>query len=244
MKNDAFVVSCEHGGNRIPSRYRPLFEAYEALLPTHRGHDAGALRLARELSAALHASLFVSTVSRLLVDLNRSIGHPRLFSEATRFAPQATRQQIIDNYYLPYRTGVQTCIAQALAHHNRIIHISCHSFTPELDGKPRVADIGLLYDPARPGELEISRRCRMALKALTPALRVRLNYPYAGTSDGLTTSLRRLFPADRYLGVELEINQQHVLRNAHHWHALRRAIIESLCAALTSEKWNPANEIQ
>jgi predicted N-formylglutamate amidohydrolase len=47
---------------------------------------------------------------------------------------------------------------------------------------------------------------RTALRALSPAWRVRLNYPYHGASDGLTTSLRRTF-GPRYLGVEIELNQ-------------------------------------
>ena len=33
-----------------------------------------------------------------------------------------------------------------------MIHLSSHSFTPELDGKVRKADIGLIYDPARQRE--------------------------------------------------------------------------------------------
>ena len=33
----------------------------------------------------------------------------------------------------------------------RVIHISSHSFTPELNGKVRRADVGLLYDPGSPG---------------------------------------------------------------------------------------------
>ena len=82
----SLLITCEHGGNRIPPRYRPLFRGFEALLQTHRGFDPGALTMARELAKAFKAPLFVSTVSRLLVDLNRSIGHPRLYSEATRTA--------------------------------------------------------------------------------------------------------------------------------------------------------------
>ncbi|HSO07438.1 MAG TPA: N-formylglutamate amidohydrolase, partial [Pelomicrobium sp.] len=104
---DAFLVTCEHGGNRIPARYRPLFRGHEELLTSHRGYDPGALTLARELSAALDAPLVVSTVSRLLVDLNRSLHHPRLFSAATRDAPADVRAEIVDRHYLPYRDEVE-----------------------------------------------------------------------------------------------------------------------------------------
>ena len=47
---DRLVITCEHAGNMVPERYRPLFSGHEHLLPTHRGWDPGALLLAREMS--------------------------------------------------------------------------------------------------------------------------------------------------------------------------------------------------
>jgi hypothetical protein len=41
-----------------------------------------------------------------------------------------------------------------------------------------------------------------------PKWSVRRNYPYLGRSDGLTTYLRRRFDRDRYVGVEIEVNQR------------------------------------
>ena len=222
-----FLISCEHGGNRIPIRYRSLFGGFEPLLQTHRGFDAGALGMARDLAKALAAPLFVATTSRLLIDLNRSIGHPRLYSEATQYAPLELRREILERYYLNYRDRVEACIAGALAC-GRMIHLSSHSFTPVLGGRVRNADIGLLYDPDRPAELEFCRRWQASLKAHAPELRIRRNYPYAGKSDGFTAYLRRRFPGDAYLGVELEINQKHVLAGSRHWRALRGLVTESL----------------
>lgn len=229
---DHFLITCEHGGNRIPPRYRGLFRGHEDLLHTHRGYDAGALVLARELAGALAAPLFVSASSRLLIDLNRSIGHPRLYSEATRSAPAAVRREILERYYLPYRSQTEAAIAETVAHGGRAIHISSHSFTPELDGEIRNADIGLLYDPARPGEVELCERWQAACKALAPGLKVRRNYPYTGKSDGFTAYLRRRFPADAYVGIELEINQKHVLKGGRQWRSLRGAVVEALRQAL------------
>jgi Predicted N-formylglutamate amidohydrolase len=105
----SLLVTCEHGGNEIPPRYRHLFKGHEALLKTHRGHDAGALVMAEEMAEAFKAPLFVSTVSRLLVDLNRSLGHPRLYSEATRTASKELRREILQAHYLPYRNQVEVC---------------------------------------------------------------------------------------------------------------------------------------
>lgn len=226
-----FLVSCEHGGNRIPSRYRALFRDHWPLLRTHRGVDFGALRLAREMAAALDAPLLACTVSRLLVDLNRSLHHRRLWSEASRQAPPEMREDILRRYYLPYRSRLEALAAQAIADRKRVVHISCHSFTPELNGVVRGADIGLLYDPSRAGERQLCRRWRAQLAVHAPAMRVRMNYPYAGTADGFTTYLRRRFADCDYAGIELEINQRHVLEGGPQWPALRAGLIAALRAA-------------
>jgi len=233
---DVYLITCEHGGNRVPSRYHDFFAGSAALLRSHRGYDIGALRVAREFAAALSAPLMVSTISRLLIDLNRSPGHPRLYSEATRGAPPALREEIFQRYYRPYRTKVETQIAQAVDSGARVVHISCHSFTPELDGKVRQADLGLLYDPARAAEAGLCRRWQMALKVYASTLKTRLNYPYLGTADGFTVYLRRRFPAERYLGIELEINQKHVRGQAAHWRTVRNAVIEAFHDAAPRQK--------
>lgn len=232
LAGTGFVITCEHGGNRIPSRYRRWFRGREGMLQTHRGYDAGALAMARTLAHALAAPLIVSTTSRLLIDLNRSVGHPRLYSEATRNALPSVRREILERHYLPYRNRAEAEIAHATARGRRVIHISCHSFTPQLDGETRGADVGLLYDPARPGEVALCRRWQASLKAQAPGLKVRRNYPYTGTADGFTAHLRRRFPANAYAGIELEINQKHVVNEGRHWRRFQAWVIEALQQAL------------
>jgi predicted N-formylglutamate amidohydrolase len=229
---EGFVITCEHGGNRIPAPYRKLFRGQGPLLETHRGYDPGALVMAKALAAALHAPLVSATVSRLLVDLNRSVGHPRLHFETVVPEPAALRERILNEHYEPYRRQAERAVRKAIADHGRVIHISSHSFTPELDGEVRNADIGLLYDPARPGEVALCERWRKSLKICAPDMAVRRNYPYAGKGDGLTTWLRRRLPPRAYVGIELEINQKHVFTGGRQWAALRRAIVESLRSAL------------
>jgi predicted N-formylglutamate amidohydrolase len=225
---DSFLITCEHGGNRIPASYRSLFHGYHALLDTHRGYDLGALVIARALAKAFRAAFVTSTISRLLVDLNRSIGHPQVFAVATRGAPAKLRAKIVEQHYLPYRLQVERLVRQSVSRGRRVIHISSHSFTPELDGKVRRADVGLLYDPGRRGEAELCARWKASLAAFAPALRVRRNYPYAGKGDGLTTYLRQRFPHGAYVGIELEVNQRIVLTAGRRWTALRGVLIDSL----------------
>jgi predicted N-formylglutamate amidohydrolase len=187
--------------------------------------------MAKALARGLGAPLVSSTVSRLLIDLNRSAHHPRLFSVATRAAGEGIRAEIVARHYRPYRARVERLVRQSVARGRRVLHISSHSFTPQLDGRVRRADVGLLYDPGRPGEVHLCGRWKAGLTAFAPELRVRRNYPYAGKGDGLTAYLRRAFPAAAYVGIELEINQAYACVDARRWAVLRHALIESLRTA-------------
>jgi predicted N-formylglutamate amidohydrolase len=226
--SDSFIITCEHGGNRIPAPYRGLFLEKQTLLNSHRGYDPGALDMARALAFAFNGPLVSSAISRLLIDLNRSIGHPHLFSAAMRGAPATVRDEVVAQYYLPYRAKVKRLANQIVSAGRRVIHISSHSFTPEMGGKVRRADVGLLYDPDRKGEAELCARWKASIAARAPDLQVRRNYPYAGKGDGLTSYLRLRFPPDDYIGIELEVNQGMVLAAGPQWTACRAVLIESL----------------
>jgi predicted N-formylglutamate amidohydrolase len=237
------LITCEHGGNHVPAAYRPLFANCREALDSHRGYDPGALTMARDLAATFHARLVYATVTRLLVELNRSPGHPRLFSEATKPLPAAERHQLLMRYYMPYRMQVEKLIVQAMRS-GQVLHLSSHSFTPVLNGSERRTDIGLLFDPARESEAKLCRAWQDALKQLAPDLVVRRNYPYRGTSDGLTTHLRRRLRDPCYLGVELEINQKHAIGDTHAWRKLRQAVIKSLSLALAEYQEPPRTQTQ
>jgi predicted N-formylglutamate amidohydrolase len=223
-------LSCEHGGNDIPRAYRASFRPFSRLLQTHRGYDIGALELARDFARALRAPLFYSKTSRLLVDLNRSDWNPEVFSPAT---PREARQAVLERYYRPYRSDVESAVRAVVRRGRRVVHLSCHSFTPRLNDVERRADVGLLYDPRRSGEARLCAAWQQALRAR--AFTVRRNYPYRGDADGLTTYLRSRFGAKRYLGIELEVNQKYPQDGARAWRAVRRALIVSFREALARE---------
>lgn len=225
---DTFLITCEHGGNGIPAAYETCFSGWRELLESHRGYDPGALAMARDLAEAFGADLVASTTSRLLVDLNRSIGHPHLFSEATADADPDIRTEIVAKWYRPHRQRVEHLVAEAVGKGHRVVHIASHSFTPVLDGMVRTADVGFLYDPTRRGETELCARWKRCLLSLLPELRVRRNYPYLGRSDGLTTHLRRQHGADAYVGVELEVNQSCTTGFERRWASLRSVLVQSL----------------
>ena len=201
------ILSCEHGGNHVPAAYRRLFHGARDVLNSHRGFDLGALKVAKMMSRRLEAPLVASTTSRLLVDLNRSLDHRRLFSSYSEVLDEPARARVLRLYYHPYRARVEELVAEQIRLGRAVLHVSVHSFTPVLDGKERHADVGLLYDPTRQREEAFCDCWRTALWERQPELRVRRNYPYRGVSDSLTVSLRERYPAHRYAGVELEVNQ-------------------------------------
>lgn len=228
------VISCEHGGRDVPADYAEWFVGHEELLESHRGWDPGALLLAREMAARLEAPLFWSTTTRLLVDLNRSIGHRRLHSEITRDRSRGERAAMITQHYRPHRDAVEGDIAARIKAGGRVLHIASHSFTPVFYGVVRNADVGWLYDPARTEERAFCDRWMQALRPRAPELRLRRNYPYRGGGDGLATLMRKRFDQTGYLGIELEVSQRFALVGGEPWQRLRHALLGSLSEALSS----------
>jgi predicted N-formylglutamate amidohydrolase len=226
------VVTCEHGGNRVPKSFEGLFRGREGLLEGHRGYDPGALSLARTLARALDAPIHASTVTRLLVDVNRSPHNPGRFSEITRGLGRPERESIESSYSRPYREALERALASHVRAGRRVLHLSVHTFTPALRGKVRASDIGLLYDPSRALERALCRLWKGAIRRLRPDLRCRSNYPYLGTSDGLTAYMRKRFPGNSYMGVELEVNQCHPIGSPGAWPGLKQAMVKSLLLAL------------
>ena len=205
------ILTCEHGGNKIPYAYKKHFNN-NVVLKTHRGYDLGALDLFQHLEPLSDASYF-STTSRLLVELNRSLFSKQLFSEFSNGLSKNEKSEILNTYYFPYRTEVEYKIAEYIKGEQQVLHLSIHSFTPNLNGDKRKADIGLLYDSRNKKEQEFCKQLKTELLQQNPNLNVRFNYPYLGKADGFTTFLRKQFPTN-YLGIEIEVNQTFALENS------------------------------
>lgn len=204
------VVSCEHAGNDIPPDHAALFVSPEArrALESHRGWDPGSLEVAEGLAPVVDAPLVVQRVSRLLVECNRSLDHPRLFSEFSRRLSDTQRAEVVERYWREHREQVRTTVRSAIAGAT-VVHVGVHTFTPEWKGRRRATDVGLLHDPRRPAEAGLVRRWRRAMTASPDlgGLAIHLNRPYRGWTDGLTTTLRAELPGSCYLGIELEVSQ-------------------------------------
>jgi len=226
------VLTSEHGTAAVPARYADLFRGAEDVLASHRAVDVGTAELAGYLARRTGVRAHRARVTRLLVDCNRSPGHPGLYSEFSRGMPAGERERLLERYYRPYREAVEADVARGIDGGQTVLHVSVHSFARVLDGRERNADVGLLYDPGRAWERGLCLRWQSLLQA-GPGLRVRRNYPYRGVADGLVTWLRRRFPAARYVGIELEVCQD-IAAAGPRWGRLKRLLGDSLEAVMAS----------
>lgn len=214
------MLTCEHASNKLPAAFKKFVPA--DVQKTHRAYDIGALQVFRKLvKFAKPEFCCEGKFSRLFVDLNRTITNKSAFSEyydafeASDKASAAKEKATAIRYWMEYRENVEKFVKQNIgkgteAAGNKgaaIVHLGIHSFTPVLNGMTRNTDIGILYDPARPLERKYAQVIKDEIKRLYPHMKVRFNYPYKGTSDGLTTSLRKKF-GPHYVGIEIEINQK------------------------------------
>jgi len=228
VESRKLFVSCEHAGNQVPPAYQPLFQNQGELLSSHYGYDPGALGLAKMLAKGMAAPLEKSETTRLLVDLNRSLHNRSLFSDAVRGLAQIEKNEILEQYYLPYRRAVTKKINALIETGTQVIHLSVHSFTPQLHGKERNAELGLLYDPARGAEKLFSHNWQHLLHQYLPDLKIRCNYPYLGSADGLVRSLRTSWDQPDYLGIELEVNQKLLNEKNCFSESLKLGLLETL----------------
>lgn len=217
MAKAILILTCEHASNKLPAAFKKVVPA--EVLKTHRAYDIGAVQVFRKLVKFAKPEFYCEgKFSRLFVDLNRTITNKSAFSDYLRNNENAKAQATA--YWNEYRATIEKFVQQNIGKDSRgnsgksaenkeaeIIHLGIHSFTPVLNGKVRNTDIGILYDPTRPQERAYANVIKDEIKRLYPAIKVRFNYPYKGTSDGLTTTLRKKF-GPQYVGIEIEINQK------------------------------------
>lgn len=221
------IITCEHAGNQVPECYNHVFAEIKDVLNSHRGWDPGALEIARFLATECNAPLFSCETTRLLIETNRSLDSQQLYSEYSRKLYDTDHDAILQQYYYPYRNGVEDVITKAS---KPLVHLSIHTFTPVLNGVVRQVDIGLLFDPARKEESDFCERLSEELEQHLPHFHIHFNMPYKGTDDGFTTHLRTKFRDEEYLGIEIEVNQKYI--GTENWEIISIAMKEALYAIL------------
>lgn len=196
-----FVLVCDHASCFVPAEYAGLGLA-DADRERHIGWDIGALGLSRALSRRLDAPLVHATLSRLLLDVNRSPdAHDAIVASSEDIVIPGNRALSADErerrrhwIYEPYHAALDAVVAARCAGGHAVAVIAVHSFTPVYRGVARPWRVGVL-----------SQRDRRMADALLDALRadptlrvadaadddaIGDNQPYAPT-DGVYHTLER-----------------------------------------------------
>jgi predicted N-formylglutamate amidohydrolase len=171
------LLLCEHAGCLIPQKLTSLGLPESSLLQ-HIAYDIGAEATARLISKKLKTPLIIQRYSRLVIDCNRppeaSDSIPEV-SHGTRVPGNGhlddhQRQSRITEIFAPFDSQVRNHLDLGTCRWA----FSIHSFTPELDGKKRPWDIGLLYRK----DTQTSVKIADAASKLYPQLQIGLNEPY------------------------------------------------------------------
>ena len=226
----AFLVTCEHGSNQVPTWLEKDFVSEQNTVLSDSGsmvagdsYDAGALDAATYFARQLRCPLITAKFSPAVVDVNRSLGQRGVFSPITRKLSAKQKKRIVSEIHEPYQKSLETAVERQLRKDELLIHLSVHSFatfesaqSPEGEDRALTArrtDLGLLYDPSRQYELALCLDWYDDLFYSLPLLRVRRNYPRRGVSQSLLASFRQKYPADCYIGIELQLNRAWCVRD-------------------------------
>jgi predicted N-formylglutamate amidohydrolase len=202
------VLSCEHASWTLPPGVD--LGVPPDVLQTQAGWDHGAYDIASRISEAVGLPVHTGAFTRMFVDLNRAADHPDVIPAVCYGAPvpgnahlsAGDRAQRIAMFHAPYWDAIRRDVRARLHDTGSVLHLSSHSFSPELDPVARVFDVGVLYDPSHAFEAELAERMMFALRAA--GLAVRANQPYSGVGPAVCTSLRGELAGHRYAGIELE----------------------------------------
>ncbi|MEQ8925797.1 MAG: N-formylglutamate amidohydrolase [Fulvivirga sp.] len=226
MSTRKILISCEHADHIIPSMYASFFNEANGDLTSHKGFDPGSFDLAKYTARNLDVPLYYQKVSRLLIEMNRSLNTPDLFSKYSTVLAEKDKRLLEQKYYHPYRNEIEGKISEWVEEGHSVLHLSFHTFTPSLNGLERLVDIGILCDENIESELKFSEQWKEQLSIIFPSLLVMINMPYNGADDGFTTYLRTKFPQTSYLGIELEVNQKYIQQPI--WSDIKKGLVQSL----------------
>jgi len=185
------LILCDHASNRVPASVNGgSLGISEADMNRHIAFDIGARETALLIAKALNAPMLASRFSRLVIDPNRGEDDPTILMkiydhtivEGNRFADAAEKARRIAAYHRPYHAAIDAALAQITARGEVPVLISIHSYTPQLNGRPkRPWHVGVLWD-------DDARIPVLLMEKLSenPEIVVGNNEPYSGELRGDT----------------------------------------------------------
>ena len=176
------VLTCDHASHAVPAALDGL-GLDPGDLRRHIGWDAGAAELARRLSRRFDVPAVLSGYSRLVIDCNRSPGHPESIlsvSDGTTvpgnrgLTPQEAERRARSLFH-PYHEAIAQVLDSIRSRGETPAYVALHTFTPKLNGQERPWHFGVLWDR----DARIARPLIESLRKRT-GLEIGDNEPYSG----------------------------------------------------------------
>ncbi len=224
------ILTCEHAAGDVPKSLKSAPPTLtHSLLQSHRGWDAGALKVASSLQKNFQGELHQFRITRLLVDANRTLKGTNDLPTYGRELEQAERLWLF-NQYKKYRATINQSVTKRAKSKASTFILSVHTFTPSIKNKTRATDIGLLFRTGVAKELEFAVRFKRAIKVQPEAKNwnIHFNRPYRGFTDCcLNDVLDGHLGSSSINGLFLEINQR-ILRTQSQIKNVSRALHSAL----------------
>lgn len=205
VRDTPLFIFGDHASRHIPDEYDNLGLS-GADLTRHIAWDIGTETVLRYLCKHFGCAGQLAGVSRLVIDLNRSLDMKGLIPEESdgtviqgnKGLSDKQRQDRIDRFYHPYHAGLNSAI-DALGDP---LVVSVHSFTPKPDlGGVRLVDIGLLVKH----DMDSAEQFR---EMLAHSFTTGMNEPYSAYDLNHTIDANVASRGLRHLAIE--IRQDHI----------------------------------
>ena len=147
------LLACDHASRRIPASLGTLGLSGRDL-DDHIAWDIGAAQVVRILCRRLGCGAILGNYSRLVIDLNRSLGDstvipaisdgvliPGNLNLSARQRAERARE-----LFTPYHDALRGAVASLTSANLRPVVIGIHSFTSRQHGLRRLWDVGVLWD--------------------------------------------------------------------------------------------------
>ncbi len=148
-----FLLVCDHAGRQVPA-YLGDMGVSAADWDRHIAWDIGAAGVCAALAPALGATCIAQAYSRLVIDCNRTPGHPTSIppvSDGTvipanaGLAPASATLRVAE-IFAPYHAAIAAELDRRAASGSASVLVAMHSFTPVFAGVARPWQAGVLHN--------------------------------------------------------------------------------------------------
>jgi len=205
------VLSCDHAGRLIPSRYGTLGVPPGQLEAWHGGADLGAGELFDALVSGLDCYGIKNRLSRLVIDMNRYVDQEEIIpTHCERSSIPGNQdmsaqecQRRIQEYYRPYHAALEKLLVDCEARHGIAFYLSIHAMAAEFGGQRRPMDFAIVCNAGCPLSPTLGRILRQE------GFVVAVNEPYTLERDIVRVPLGHELERFNRRALLLEMNERH-----------------------------------